>query len=407
MVNASLVGMENAVAATGGLQPGQRISFEQAKWLYSSGYPNFLSPDGDYSIYGGLQGFLAYWETILLRLTAQKAADDAYAAYTAARIANLDTAAAMLVFDANGRATDESVAAANNYQNYEAPTVAVALDALAAAEENVAQTSQYIAAQVEQATVAALPVTYSDIELSTIIDDRLKVGELPGVVQTYLVRDLGVELDRSTRLVNARFAIIQAAQAAIQAAQAAAAAAATAQTAQVAQAVAQTAITQTSTDMSVKVQLPDNIAYLTPGQKAFLYLSLLFDAKLRDSEIRAAVEAQLGPQSDDSWGALQKLAFGEYKGDLAVTSGFVRYSVMKGTPLSELKKQIGDMYRKDITDAEWSQFVASDFLKMPFVFGGKGAIASDAQTAAGGSAAGGGAGLLIAAAAAAYFLLGA
>jgi hypothetical protein len=268
MVNASLVGMENAVAATGGLQPGQRISFEQAKWLYSSGYPNFLSPDGDYSIYGGLQGFLDQYEGLLLRLTARKAADDAYAAYTAARVANLDTAAAMLVFDANGRATDESVAAANNYQNYEAPTVAVALDALAAAEENVAQTRQYIAAQVEQATVAALPVTYSDIELSTIIDNRLKVGELPGVVQTYLVRDLGIELDRSTRLVNARFAIIQAAQAAIQAAQAAAAAnavaaaapgsaaasnaaaaaAATAQTAQVAQTVAQTAITQTSTD---------------------------------------------------------------------------------------------------------------------------------------------------------------
>jgi len=168
-----------------------------------------------------------------------------------------------------------------------------------------------------------------------------------------------------------------------------------------------TMTTTTTTGGPAMLTLPENIASLTPGQKAFLYLSLLFDAKLRDSQIRTAVEAKLGPQSDDSWGALQKLAFGDFTGDQAAISGFIRYNVMKGTPLSELRKQIGDMNRRDITDAEWSQFVASDLFKMPFVFGGKGAIAT--ATGAGAAAAagaGGGAGLLVAAAAAAFFLLG-
>jgi hypothetical protein len=166
--------------------------------------------------------------------------------------------------------------------------------------------------------------------------------------------------------------------------------------AQTATAAASTVTTTATTGAPAVLTLPENIASLTPGQKAFLYLSLLFDAKLRDSQIRTAVEAKLGPQSDESWSALQKLAFGDFTGDRAAISGFIRYNVMKGTPLSELRKQISDMNRRDITDAEWSQFVASDVFKMPFVFGGKGAIAT--ATGAGAAA--------VAAAAAAFFLLG-
>jgi hypothetical protein len=210
--------VDDVIRDTGGLQPGQRITFEQAKYLYSGGQSKinpeqyaYLTPESlnihTGGSFGGLQGFLDYFQSVLLRLTAQKKTDDEYAAYIAARAAAAPDAAALLVFDANGRATDESVQAANDYQN------AVTADEYAkvtAAQQQYEQTVAAAAAAATAAAAAATPPTYTDAELAVVIEQRLiDLAQLPGEVVAYLVNTMKVDAQRANALVNAQFATLQ------------------------------------------------------------------------------------------------------------------------------------------------------------------------------------------------------
>jgi len=211
------LGAYDPVGYSGGLQPGQRITFDQAKYMFTGGQsveqpaqyayltPEYFNQPGN--PFGGLQGFLDYFQNTLLRLTAQKKTDDEYAAYIAARAAAAPDAAALLVFDANGRATDESVQAANDYQN------AVTADEYAkvtAAQQQYEQTVAAAAAAATAAAAAATPPTYTDAELAMVIEQRLiDLAQLPGEVVAYLVNTMKVDAQRANALVNAQFATLQ------------------------------------------------------------------------------------------------------------------------------------------------------------------------------------------------------
>jgi hypothetical protein len=215
--------IDNVIRDTGGLQPGQRITFEQAKYLYTGGQSKanpeqyaYMTPESFNSSmnpFGSLNTFLDTYQATLLRLTAQKAADDAYAAYTAARVNAAPAAAALLEFDANGRATDESVAAAIEYQNATAPGVSQAADRLEQAQANVQAVAQVITQQqsaAAAAAAAAVPKTYTDAELAGIIQTKLiDQAMTPGAIESELVTRYGVERSRATALVNAEFAALQ------------------------------------------------------------------------------------------------------------------------------------------------------------------------------------------------------
>lgn len=216
------LGAYDPVGYSGGLQPGQRITFDQAKYMYSGGVSQtnpeqyaYLTPETVDAVtggaFGGLQGFLDYFQAQLLRLTAQKKTDEEYAAYIAARAAAAPDAAALLVFDENGRATDESVQAANDYQN---TVTADAYAKVTAAQQNYQQTVASIQADAEKsaaaAAAAATPPSYTDAELARIIDLRLvEMAQTPGEVVTYLVNTMRVDAQRANALVNAQFATLQ------------------------------------------------------------------------------------------------------------------------------------------------------------------------------------------------------
>jgi hypothetical protein len=98
---------------------------------------------------------------------AQKAADDAYDAYIAARTAAAPAAQAQLVFDATGRATDASVQAANAFQAQQAASQEAAM---IAAEANIQAATQAAQAQIvaeQQAAAAAAAAAAAKAAVTT------------------------------------------------------------------------------------------------------------------------------------------------------------------------------------------------------------------------------------------------
>lgn len=207
--------VERMVEGTGGLLPGQRITFEQAMYVYRNGQTTELyegqNKDWPKSQFGSLSEFLDYYQNILMRYTAQVRGDQAYADYIQARNDSAPQVAAMLEFDASGRLTDESAQAANDYQ---AQLLAPQIEALAQAQQNAAEVAavieQNIQAQVQAQQAAAVVPTYSDSEVTAVIQDQLiNQGKSPGEVATYVGTQLGVDAARANALVTAEFAVLQ------------------------------------------------------------------------------------------------------------------------------------------------------------------------------------------------------
>lgn len=340
--------IDDVIRDTGGLKPGQRITFEQAKYLYTGGSSKanpaqyaYMTPESfnsPYNPFGSLQAFLDYQQATLLRLTAQKAADDAYVDYTAARVEAAPAAAELLVFDANGRATDDSVAAAISYQNATAPGVAQAADKLEKAQANVQAVAQVITQQqsaAAAAAAAAAPKTYTDAELAGIIQTKLiDQAMTPGAIETELVTRYGVEKSRATALITAEFAALQteylaaqtakniaeakkaqeAQQAAWNAEQARLAKAAADLAAQQA-AEARAALAKAQADAAAALDAlkkktaadVNEYAALTVQQKVARYQAMRASG-MTDAQIRAEVESKIGPQNDADWNLLRTLA---------------------------------------------------------------------------------------------------
>ncbi len=311
---------EDFVKATGGLQPGQTITRDMIKWLWTSGAyldPNlppdsilrdeatwdwWLSDMGGTGPYGGPQGVINHYTAIALRHTAQKNADEEYAAYIAARVETAPEAQALLVFDANGRATDESVAAANAYHN---AVTADELAAVNAAQANVEATraavEQFIANNVN--LVQEKP-TYTDVEIASIVQDELmNKGNTPGGTVALLVNQYGIENDRANRVVNAEFSVIATEWAAMQAA----AQTATAQAEAEAAAMRELEKAQTEPARLYPWFEANLFVNATAQQKAAAYLRYI-DMGKSDSEIRRAANAFFGLQKDADWKLLQEMA---------------------------------------------------------------------------------------------------
>lgn len=304
--------IDEVIRDVGGLLPGQQITFEQAKYVSTGGESlrnpaayAYLTPDFIEATmaqtYGGYQGFLDHWQGQMLRLTALQEADEAYRRYQAARGAAAPAAAEILVFDATGRATDESVAASNAYINNASAREAQAVD-------NAINNMHSITQVLINEQVASAPRVYTDAELGPITRQALQNGQLPGQVVTVLVNQYNATNDRAVSIVNREFAILQAEDAAVaekaerDRAAAAAAAAATA----AATATATTAVMPRESGRAAIV-FPADFTSRTGAQKVEYYRTLIRGG-YTDAEIRAAAESSFGRQTDADWNWLRQAA---------------------------------------------------------------------------------------------------
>ena len=338
---------EDFVNATGGLQPGQTITRDMIKWLWTSGAyldPNlpadsilkdestwdwWLSDMGGSGPYGGPQGIINHYTALALRYTAQKNADAEYAAYIAARTQAAQEAQQYMEFDSTGRLTDAGAAAANAYvEQATADELAAVNAAQASVEATRAAVEQFIASNVN---VVEQKPTYTDAEIASIVQDELmNKGNTPGAVVALLVNQYGIDNDKANRVVNAEFSVLATEWAAMQAAAQTAAANAAAQAQAAAQAAAdqQAAIDvfnrlrqqQTESDAMRELEKAqtaaarnfpwfeaDMFVNATAQQKAAAYLRYI-DMGKNASEIRSAAEAFFGKQRDEDWQLLQEMA---------------------------------------------------------------------------------------------------
>lgn len=151
---------------------------------------------------------LAEWTPIIeaakVRAAAEEKANAAYDAYIAARIAAAPAASAALVYDGNGRATDESVARANAIQAQAAAPQYAALQTA----ENVFQTAQAreiaVVNQVDTPVITVIP-TYTDEQIAKAAYNMYMQGLQPNEVTLNLRNQFQISNERAMAIGNAQY----------------------------------------------------------------------------------------------------------------------------------------------------------------------------------------------------------
>lgn len=194
-------------SALGGL--GAAVSAED--WLRVTGSPitQFTQDEIDADA--------ARVTAVAAQLKAQAAADTAYNAVIAARNAAAPAAAAALVFDDTGRATDASVARANAIQTAAAAPAQAKLEQAQQAVAKAAAVTQAVLNAPVTSTVLPPPFV-SDADIAAAAHSLLMQGLGINDVVVALVKQFGINNARAMPIANAEYAKVytQASQPTIQ-----------------------------------------------------------------------------------------------------------------------------------------------------------------------------------------------
>jgi len=164
------------------------------------GLPRSMMTDEEYAINAAIA------EAAKQSDAAQARADAAYEAVVAARAAAYPAAAAALVFDSTGRATETSIRNANDIQTAAAATQTAAFNAAeiaaqAAAAREIAVVNQVSTPVVSQNQI----VTYTDEQIAAAARNMYFSGLMPSTVIVDLKNQFNISNERATRIANAEF----------------------------------------------------------------------------------------------------------------------------------------------------------------------------------------------------------
>ena len=150
---------------------------------------------------------LAEWTPIIeaakIRTAAEEKANAAYDAFIAARIAAAPAAAAALVYDATGRATDSSVAVSQAIQQQAAAPQYAALQA-AEAVFDAAQAREIAVVNAVITPVTAIP-TYTDAQIAKAAYDMYMSGLQVNQVTGNLMNQFQISGQRAMAIANEQY----------------------------------------------------------------------------------------------------------------------------------------------------------------------------------------------------------
>ena len=151
---------------------------------------------------------LAEWTPIIeaakVRAAAEEKANAAYDAYIAARIAAAPAASAALVYDGNGRATDDSVARANAIQQQAAASQYAVLQAAEATFQTAQAREIAVVNQVDTPVITVIP-TYTDEQIAKAAYNMYMQGLQPNQVILNLRNQFQISNDRAMAIGNAQY----------------------------------------------------------------------------------------------------------------------------------------------------------------------------------------------------------
>ena len=151
---------------------------------------------------------LAEWTPIIeaakIRAAAEEKANAAYDAFIAARNAAAPAAAAALVFDITGRATDSSVAASQAIQQQAAAPQYAALQAAEAVFDAAQAREIAVINQIDTQVITAIP-TYTDEQIAKAAYDMYMSGLQPNQVIINLKNQFQISNERATAIGNAQY----------------------------------------------------------------------------------------------------------------------------------------------------------------------------------------------------------
>jgi hypothetical protein len=151
---------------------------------------------------------LAEWTPIIeaakVRAAAEEKANAAYDAFIVARNAAAPAAAAALVFDVTGRATDSSVAASQAIQQQAAAPQYAALQAAEAVFDAAQAREIAVVNQVDTPVITVIP-TYTDEQIAKAAYDMYMSGLQPNQVILNLRNQFQISNERAMAIGNAQY----------------------------------------------------------------------------------------------------------------------------------------------------------------------------------------------------------